>query len=262
MKCKKSFDTSSLTPHLSYLKRKTAKIFTLIELLIVIAIIAILAGMLLPALNKAREAARGTHCKGNLRQCGLAEQQYMSDYKGFTTSAGRVSAFGEDNLTWSAVLITGSYLPKAVKGKNHVVVCVSCTPEKYQDSYQTYGRVNNSATDQFFREIRGRVVMYVRSTGAIANCDFGPPGSFYYLFDTVKITNTPPKQYHNFTAGTPSGDGVMVHLRHNRHTNALSLDAHVSSFDQRSIYNVGGSLGGAGGVGYMGIKLENIVIGQ
>lgn len=77
--------------------------FTLIELLVVIAIIAVLIALLLPAVQQAREAARRSQCKNNLKQIGLALHNYESTYVTFPIGA-RVDAGGWGPSWWAGIL--------------------------------------------------------------------------------------------------------------------------------------------------------------
>ncbi len=65
--------------------------FTLVELLVVIAIVLVLAALLLPVLSRARETAHTAVCLSNLKQCGIAEITYASDFDNHVTPSGRLA---------------------------------------------------------------------------------------------------------------------------------------------------------------------------
>ena len=106
---------SSLITHHSSLERKRS--FTLIELLIVIAIIAILAAMLLPALNKAKQKAQQIACMNNVKQVSGDVMNYMDDYNEWIMPSLFVNKAGPAGVYWIRMLYRQDYLG-LLKGKN------------------------------------------------------------------------------------------------------------------------------------------------
>ncbi|MEZ6032507.1 MAG: DUF1559 domain-containing protein [Planctomycetaceae bacterium] len=106
--------------------------FTLIELLVVIAIIAILVSLLLPAVQQAREAARRTQCKNNLKQIGLALHNYESTYTTFPMGDCSVN-YGAGDVPQASVQ---AYILPYLDGNNNYAT--------FNFNYQVNGNANNT----------------------------------------------------------------------------------------------------------------------
>mgnify|MGYP002552120595 CR=1 FL=1 len=203
--------------------------FTLIELLITIAIIAILAGILLPALNSAREKARSIACLSNEKQTGLSCQLY-ADQNNNLLSIQFNAGDGPDNYYWS-VEVFGSRkaIPKSA-------FCPSFPDAvKESDSYaKTYGMRGLYTLGDTVDKAHGSPVV---SGGLSHNnplfIDFRRlkhPTIFPILFDTIGCTTGTPSWSFNGT------ELKGIHFRHGGRTNSWYADGHAGGTDFYSCY--------------------------
>ncbi len=182
----------------------SGKKFTLIELLVVIAIIAILAAMLLPALNQARDRAKGTKCLGNVKDLTLSVISYTNDYEGRMISSVNADAdYGA--RVWSMILTKENYAPK----NNNLFYCPKSEIPASFNRYFTYGmRCENEP-------------------GLVDLRSYKQPSRVILLGDSAKKSNGVRSWrfwQNNGTEGQP-------YLTHGGRATVSAIDGHAGAFD-------------------------------
>jgi prepilin-type N-terminal cleavage/methylation domain-containing protein/prepilin-type processing-associated H-X9-DG protein len=245
MKRKKTtvFNTPSGTP------AGTTRHFTLIELLIVIAIIAILAGMMLPALQRAREAGKSSNCMGNLRQLGTMLQQYTLNSQDWFCTASDPNGDRwdvDEDATYSGKGITGKgILLRGLTGKSanqsKVFLCPS-VPGLFNASYAGSPFAGYGYNEFLGAELsyggtyRGTRTILVRKpsqTVSFADCGYLSSGRE----ELAAILRAPEKR-------DPSGYDLRASgaasFRHGGNCNAVFTDGHASTQTRAFTGNVNG----------------------
>jgi len=200
---------------------KCSKGFTLIELLVVVAIIAILAAMLLPALSQARERARSVTCMNNLKQLGIIMHMYTEDYNGYMWEAKMFTPGWTDLQPWFRFfweVVGPKYTNSSIWGSASRLVC--CPSRR--DDRALYGM--NAWAWNWFGGAYGRK----------AHINKWPSKLSVFLdarnFEEMGAGIHPANQNRCYPRA-PSTPGYMSvpDFRHTGFCNVLFLDGHVAS---------------------------------
>ncbi len=206
-------------------KIKETIFFTLIELLIVIAILAILVAMLLPALNSAREKARSAQCLNNLKQCGTLSAAYADYYSGNLVLL-------HNGVSWSRNL----YDTLSLSGSPSFFTCPKNTNLKKwarNNTYSTYGTFCTNGDAKFANFANSGKTPYVRiadSDGYLVYLSYPKakmPSVSPFLFDSCKETGAFWIEAQVCNRG--DGDYAYATLLHTNQVNAAYLDGHAAS---------------------------------